>query len=49
MTQAELGAAAGGMAYPAVGHAVRRIARRQQVDRKLARLLARLERQLADK
>jgi hypothetical protein len=38
--------AAGGMAYPAVGQAVRRIEQRRQTDRKLARLLARLEDQL---
>jgi len=45
LTQAELGAAAGGMAYPAVGHAVRRIGHRRQTDRQLDRLLKRLERQ----
>ena len=48
MTQAELGAAAGGMAYPAVGHAVRRIERRRQSDAKLDRVLVRLESQLVD-
>ena len=46
MTQAELGTAVGGMAYPAVGHAVRRIERRRTTDPKLARVLVRLERQL---
>ena len=48
LTQAELGRAAGGMSYPAVGEAVRRVDRRRHTDRKLARLLNRLERQLLD-
>ncbi len=46
LTQVELGKAAGGIAYPAVGQAVRRIGRKRQTDRKLARLIARLERNL---
>jgi len=46
MTQAELGAAVGGLAYPAVGHAVRRIERRCQEDSKLERIRIRLEKQL---
>lgn len=46
LTQAELGAAAGGMSYPSVGHAVRRIDRRRHSDRKLDRLLLRLEKPL---
>ena len=48
MTQAELGEAAGGMAYPAVGHAVRRIERRRQNDSKLNRVLTKLEGQLVE-
>ena len=40
--------AAGGMAYPAVGHAVRRIERRRQSDARLDRVLVRLESQLVD-
>lgn len=48
LTQTELGRAAGGMAYPAVGHAVRRVERRRHSDPKLARLLVRLERELVD-
>jgi REP element-mobilizing transposase RayT len=45
LTQAELGAAAGGISYPAVGHAVRQIDRRRQTDRHLAHILTRLEKQ----
>ena len=48
MTQAELGAAVGGLAYPAVGHAIRRIERRRQTDPKLDRVLVRLETQLVE-
>ena len=48
LTQAELGQAAGGMSYPAVGHAVRGIERRRQTDPQLANLLTRLERQCVD-
>ena len=48
LTQAELGAKAGGMAYPAVGQAVRGIERRRHSDRAMARLLDQLERQLVD-
>ncbi len=39
LTQAELGQRAGGMAYPAVGQAVRGMERKRQSDRDLARLL----------
>jgi chromosomal replication initiation ATPase DnaA len=46
LTQAELGQAAGGLSYPAVGQAVRRIEGARQTDRKLARVVARLERHL---
>jgi chromosomal replication initiation ATPase DnaA len=46
LTQAELGAAVGGLAYPAVGHAIRRLERRRCTDRPLDRVLLRLERQL---
>jgi hypothetical protein len=46
LTQVELGTAAGGMAYPAAGQAVRRIDPKRRTDRKLARLIDRLERQL---
>jgi len=45
LTQAELGAAAGGISYPAVGHAVRQIERKRQTDPALARLVTRLEQQ----
>jgi REP element-mobilizing transposase RayT len=45
LTQAELGVAAGGMSYPAVGHAVRRIERMRQTDRQRDRLITRLEQQ----
>jgi hypothetical protein len=48
LTQAELGQRAGGMAYPAVGHAVRSMDRKRQSDRALTRQLSRLERQLVD-
>ena len=48
MTQAELGAAVDGLAYPAVGHAVRRIERRRQNDHDLNRVLTRLEAQLVE-
>lgn len=46
LTQAELGAAVGGLAYPAVGHAIRRLERRRATDRQLERVLLRLERKL---
>jgi hypothetical protein len=48
LTQAELGQRAGGMAYPAVGQAVRGIERKRQSDRDLARLLDRIGRKLED-
>jgi hypothetical protein len=48
LTQAELGQRAGGMAYPAVGQAVRGIERKRQSDRDLARLFDRIERKLVD-
>ena len=48
LTQAELGAAAGGVAYPAVGQAVRRMDALCRTDRRLHRLRARLEKQLLD-
>jgi chromosomal replication initiation ATPase DnaA len=48
LTQAEWGQAVGGMAYPAVGHAVRRVESKRQSDGDLARLLSRLEQQLVD-
>lgn len=48
MTQAELAAAVGGLAYPAVGHAVRRLECRRQNDRELNRVLIRLEAQLVE-
>jgi putative transposase len=47
LTQAELGQAAGGMAYPAVGHAVRQMERRRKADRRLAKRLLRLEQQIS--
>ena len=46
LTQAELGQAAGGMAYPAVGHAVRQIDRRQKSDRQLARFILQLDKHI---
>lgn len=48
LTQAELGQLAGGMAYPAVGHAVRRIEKRRLADSSFNALLARLEEQVVD-
>ena len=48
LTQAELGQKAGGMAYPAGGHAVRSIDRKRHSDRALARWLDQLESQLVD-
>jgi hypothetical protein len=48
LTQAELGQAVGGMAYPAVGQAVRQIERRRKTDRSLARTLLRLEQQILE-
>lgn len=44
LTQAEPGAAAGGLGYPAVSHAIRRIEPSRQTDPKLDRVLIRLER-----
>ncbi|MEI8197724.1 MAG: transposase, partial [Phycisphaerae bacterium] len=46
LTLQELGHAAGEMAYPAVGRAVRQIERQRQTDAKLARLIQKLEQQL---
>lgn len=48
LTQAELGQLAGGMQYPAVGHAVRRVEKRRLSDRGLDAMLTRLESQLVD-
>ena len=45
LTLQELGEAAGGVSYPAVGAAVRKIERRRKTDGKFARLTAKLEAQ----
>ena len=45
LTLQELGQAAGGVSYPAVGQAARKIERRQKTDAKLAQLAVKLEAQ----
>ena len=45
LTLQELGEAAGGVSYPAVGEAVRKIERRRKADGKMAKLTAKLEAQ----
>ena len=48
LTQVELGQATGGMAYPAVGQAVRQIDRKRKTDRQLARFLLQIEQKILD-
>ena len=45
LTLQELGCAAGGMSYPAVGQAVRKMEQRRNADGKIMRLVEKLERQ----